>query len=221
MAERQQSASGFIQTQRLAQADHFTAVCPEPGYKGSAYRLAPHRREFNLAPSIREAAPAYFNEKKITWHIHANHGLSSQVCCLNFLMPLATRPDALSRVIAHALRIEPPEMLEIECGPNSEPWFIGFKWIERDYLNEGGASSPRTRGANATSSDAILRFREPDRDALNRFAGNSRVGRCRMVRAISWGRISWARVFRCGRSQEPQPALCPAIASCRVVPEPP
>jgi hypothetical protein len=66
VAERQQSTSGFIQAQRLAQADHFTAVCPEPGHKGSAYRLAPHRREFNLAPSIREAAPAYFNEKQIS-----------------------------------------------------------------------------------------------------------------------------------------------------------
>jgi hypothetical protein len=70
----------------------------------------------------------------------------------------------LSRVIANALGIEPPEMLEIEGGPNSEPWFVGFEWIgERDYLNEGGASSSRTRGANATSSDAILRFRHAGR----------------------------------------------------------
>lgn len=164
MAERQQSASGFIQSQRLAQAAHLTGVCPEPGYKGSAHRLAPHRREFNLAPSIRQTAPAYFKEKQITWHIHASHGLSSQVCCLNSLMPLATRPNALSRVIANALGIEPPEMLRIEYGPNGEPWFIGFEWIgERDYLNEGGASSSRTRGANATSSDAILRFRHAGR----------------------------------------------------------
>jgi hypothetical protein len=164
VAERQRSTGGFIQAQRLAQADHFTAVCPEPGYKGSAYRLAPHRREFNLAPSIREVAQAYFNERRITWHIHASHGLSSQVCCLNFLMPLATRPAALSRMVAVALGIEPPEMLEIERGPNGEPWFIGFEWIgEKDYLNEGGASSSRTRGANATSSDAILRFRHAGR----------------------------------------------------------
>jgi hypothetical protein len=164
VAERQQSTIGFIQAQRLSQADHLTAVCPEPGYKGSAYRLAPHLREFNLAPSIREAAPAYFIEKHITWHIHASHGLSSQVCCLNFLMPLATRPDALSRVIGNALGIEPPEMLEIECGPDGEPWFIGFEWIgQEDYLKEGGASSARTRGANATSSDAIVRFRHKNK----------------------------------------------------------
>ncbi len=164
MAERQQSLGGFIPAQRLAQADHFTAICPEPGYKGSAYRLAPNHREFNLAPSIREAAPAYFAENQITWHIHASHGLSSQVCCLNFFMPLAKRPEALSRVIASALRIEPPEMQEVERGPDGEPWFVGFEWIgERDYLNEGGASSSRTRGANATSSDAIVRFRHEGR----------------------------------------------------------
>lgn len=164
MAERQQSTDGFILAQRLSQAEHFTATCPEPGYKGSAYRLAPHRLEFNLAPSIRAVAPAYFNEKRITWHIHASHGLSSQVCCLNFLMPLATRPDVLSRVIANSLGIEPPEVLEIERGPKGEHWFIGFEWIgERDYLNEGGATSSRTRGANATSSDAILRFRHAGR----------------------------------------------------------
>jgi hypothetical protein len=122
--------------------------------------LAPHLRDFNLAPAIRRAAPAYFTEKQITWHKYADHGLSSQVCCLNFLMPLATRPELLSWVVANALGIEPPEMLEVESGPDGDPWFVGFEWIgETDYLNEGGASSSRTRGANATSSDAIIRFR--------------------------------------------------------------
>ena len=65
MAERQQSSSDFIQMQKFAQAAHLAAVCPEPGYSGSAYRLAPHLRDFNLAPSIRKIAPAYFKEKQI------------------------------------------------------------------------------------------------------------------------------------------------------------
>ena len=159
MAEEKQSTIKFIQTQRLSQADHFTSVCPEPGYKGSAYRLAPHLREFNLAPSIREVALAYFSAKNITWHIHASHGLSSQVCCLNFLMPLATRPYALSRLVGNLLGIEPPKMLEVESGPHGESWFVGFEWIgKKDYLNESKASLTRTRGANATSADAIVRF---------------------------------------------------------------
>lgn len=164
MAVRRQASGGFIPAQRVAQGDHIAAVCPESGYKGAAYRLPPHLREFNLAPSIREKASAYFAENQITWHIHANHGLSSQVCCLNFLMPLATRPEALSKVIGCALGIDPPQMLEVERGASGEPWFVGFEWIgERDYLNEGGSSSSRTRGANATSSDAIVRFRHAGR----------------------------------------------------------
>ena len=68
MADQRYSRIGFIPAQRLAQAEHFTAVFPEPGYKGSAYRLAPHDRPFNLAPSIREAAPDYFAKNAITWH---------------------------------------------------------------------------------------------------------------------------------------------------------
>lgn len=164
MAEGQESANVFIGKQQLSQAAHFATVCPESGYEGSAYRLAPHLREFNLSTTIRSAAQAYFTEKRITWHRHANHGLSSQVCCLNFLMPLATRPEVLSRVVANALGIEPPEMLEVERGPGGDPWFVGFEWIgERDYLNENAGSSSRTRGANATSSDAIVRFRHAGR----------------------------------------------------------
>jgi hypothetical protein len=115
----------------------------------------------NLAPSIREAMSLYFGHpRNIAWHRHADHGLSSQVCCLNFLGPLARQPELLSRVIADALQISPPRMVPIEDGPGSEPWYVGFEWTGRaDYLNEWakGASSA-TRGANATSADAIVRF---------------------------------------------------------------
>jgi hypothetical protein len=159
------AASAFIPAQRLSQGAHFERTCGEAaGYGGSPYRLSPKQFFLNLAPSIRDAAPAYFSENQIAWHIHASHGLSSQVCCLNFLMPLVTRPRVLSQVIASALGIEPPEMLEVERGPDGQPWFAGFEWIgERDYLNESGGSASRTRGANATSADAVVRFRHTGR----------------------------------------------------------
>ena len=159
------AGSRFIPDQRSAQGEFFRATVAEhSGYRGALYRLEPHQLTLNLAPSIGASAIAYFTAKQITWHIHATHGLSSQVCCLNFLMPLATRPEALSRLIGGALGIEAPKMLEVECGPDGEPWFVGFEWIgEQDYLNEGGASAARTRGANATSSDAIVRFRRAGR----------------------------------------------------------
>jgi len=158
-------AANFITAERDAQSSVFSRDYPHAvGHEGSAYRLAPEHAPLNLAPSIREAAQDYFMRYGITWHRHANHGLSSQVCCLNFLMPLATRPDLLSKVIGQALNIAPPEMLEVEVGAFDQPWFVGFEWIGQvDYLNEAPAAGRRTRGANATSADAIVRFRHEGR----------------------------------------------------------
>lgn len=113
----------------------------------------------NLAPLIRAEAMAYFAaEPKITWHTHSNHALSSQVACLNFLMPLATRPALLAKLVGKALDIVPPTMLPIEEPRAPEPNFVGFEWPGRtDHLDEWRSASPR--GANATNADAIVRFR--------------------------------------------------------------
>lgn len=132
------------------------------GFKGSDFRLQPEYKILNVLSDVREQVEAYFG-KTISWHTHSNHALSSQVCCLNFLAPLARRPEILSRLIGTALKIEPPEMVEVEEGPSGEPWFVGFEWIGGDYLNETGKSGKRTRGANATSADAIVKFRHAGR----------------------------------------------------------
>jgi hypothetical protein len=156
----------FIPGERLAQSAFFAKHLPPgvTGHGGSDYRLLPQNKELNLAPSIRADAIAYFDAHGITWHQHANHALSSQVSCLNFLMPLATRPRLLAHVIGEALNIPLPTMLQVEIGPEGRPWFIDFEWIGRaDYLNEAGRSGSRTRGANATSADAMVRFRHEGR----------------------------------------------------------
>lgn len=155
----------FIGIQRQAQASHFdAAVEGHAGHKGSGYRLPPHLRVMNLAPSLRETAEAYFRQHGITWHLHASHGLSSQACCLNFLMPLAERPDLLARLIGGVLDIPAPAMIEVEKGPDGRPWFVGFEWTgQADYLNEWPSGKPATRGANATSADAIVRFEREGR----------------------------------------------------------
>lgn len=95
-------------------------------FKDARFRLLQTDARFNLAPSIRNQADRYFKRYGISWHVHANHALSSQVCCLNFLMPLAERPHLLSRLVAGALKIREPEMLAIETGPDGRPWFVGF-----------------------------------------------------------------------------------------------
>jgi hypothetical protein len=155
----QGNGGAFDPRERSRQAAYFAAEFPgSAGYNGAGYRLAPEQAGLNLAPSIREVAPAYFSRNGITWHTHANHGLSSQVCCLNFLMPLARRPDILGQLVGAALGIADPEMLPVEAGPDGRPWFVGFEWIGGDYLNESSGNGSRTRGANCTSADAVLRF---------------------------------------------------------------
>lgn len=155
----------FIASERQAQSGYFDIHHPDAnGYKDTPYRLAPASRELNLAPTIREGATAYFTRNGIAWHQHANHALSSQICCLNFLMPLADRPKLLACAIERALGIDGAEMLPVEEGPSGEPWFVGFEWIGRqDHLNEAGSTGVRTRGANATSADAYVRFRHQGR----------------------------------------------------------
>lgn len=112
----------------------------------------------NLAPEIRDFALAYFAQYGIAWHIHANHALSSQIACVNMLMPLARRPRLLGELIGAVLGREAPNMLPVEPGPDGQPVYVGFEWIGRaDYLNEW-SSGKATRGANVTSTDAIVRF---------------------------------------------------------------
>lgn len=155
----------FVALERERQSAFFEAYLPgEGGFEGSAYRLAPTNRLSNLNPGIRDIAARYFADNSIAWHQHAAHGLSSQVCCLNFLMPLATRPELLARLVQSALGGDLPEMLEVEKGPDGEPWFVGFEWIGRkDYLSEWPRTGSPKRGANVTSADAIVRFRQAGR----------------------------------------------------------
>ncbi len=148
----------FVKVEREHQSRFFADCEPGAGgYRGSAYRLDPTSFERNLAPSIRNTVPEYFKQKSIQWHRHSNHGLSSQVCCLNFLAPLAQKPQMLARLVQATLGGEEPTMLPVEEGPDGQ-WFVGFEWIGGNYLNEAGKSGTRSRGANATSADAVLMF---------------------------------------------------------------
>ena len=150
----------FVMAQREAQTAFFAGDNPEAvGFEDSPYRL--HSKNLNLAPVIREHGIKYFGDHGIVWHTHANHGLSSQVCCLNFLMPLADKPELLAAFVGHVLDIAPPEMLAIDEINGS---LVGFEWVGKDsYLNETRGSAKPGRGAHATSADAIVRFRHKGR----------------------------------------------------------
>lgn len=110
----------------------------------------------NLAPEIRTSAINYFSKNEIEWHRWRHHLLSSQICCLNFLMPFVRQPDALAQLLAPIFGSI--DMLPIE----GEDCFVAFEWIGGDYLNES-RDGVRTRGAHCTSADAAVRFRRAGR----------------------------------------------------------
>lgn len=155
------SASAFVLEQRAQQARHFATLDVADAVRENApWRLRPDHWSLNLAPSIRDRALSYFATHGIVWHLQADHGLSSQIACVNFLMPLATRPTLLARLVGRALGLDAPEMLPIEVGPSGVPWYVGFEWTARaDHLGEWPSSGAPTRGAHVTSADAIVRFR--------------------------------------------------------------
>lgn len=155
------SSSRFEVGERLRQTAFLNKTLPaRTRYQNSPYRVDPSEKAQLLAPMIRSTAERYFSKYRISWHRHANHALSSQQCCLNFLMPLAEQPGRLSQLIGRALDIAPPDMMPVEDGPDGQPCYVGFEWNGggHDYLNESKNGKPLQRGANSTSVDAVVRF---------------------------------------------------------------
>jgi hypothetical protein len=161
--QRKPGLLNFKQLQEKAHGDYFRTNFPnECGYKGSDHRLKPDHFALNLNPAIRDKAMRYFEDNDIAWRLHKNHGRSSQVCCLNFLMPLVEEPQLLSQFVANALGIASPEILPVSDNKEGlrSNWLVEFEWVGQDnYLNESRSSKPPRRGAIVTSEDAILRCR--------------------------------------------------------------
>jgi len=119
--------------------------------------------EQNLYPPIRKKAVEFFSVHKIKWHDGknnkpSNHLCDSQVSCVNFLFPFADKPQALANLLRPAFP-HIKQMLPVEDG-----YFVSFEWIGKEnYLDEGIRNrNNRTRGANYTSTDAIVRFKSND-----------------------------------------------------------
>ena len=125
--------------------------------------LALGSEEENLYPGIRGAGGAveYFEGRRVPWWRSARSGddrrkdgptrnmASSQVACVNFLLPLAGIPGALTA----ALRAVDDDVLRavaIHHEGNASP--VEFEWVGLGGALEGAGA----RGANATSIDAFL-----------------------------------------------------------------
>jgi hypothetical protein len=134
------------------------------GYRGRPFQLLPDHKLEGLLPEVHEPARRIFDELNIQWHPFVGHGRSSQACCVNFLMPLADKPEVLERWLGNLLGIAAPKVLPIEDEIAGEHRFVAFEYTGpdgHDFLGEAGGRTPK-RGAHATASDAAVAFRGAD-----------------------------------------------------------
>ena len=125
--------------------------------------LATGYEDENLYPSLRGEAGVrrFFAERRIKWHRTSRSGdvpgedgptrnmASSQVACVNFLLPIACLPGALEAVIG-AIDDDVEGIVDIRHEGRSSP--VEFEWIGLPRSLECGTG----RGANNTSVDAFL-----------------------------------------------------------------
>jgi len=147
-----------------ATSPYFTQAARADGvYKDHPYPFCLPRAcaEENLFSEIRDSARSYFKRNEIKWHdgqdgSPSNHLCDSQVCCVNYLFPFANKPEALAGLL-QPVYPQIREMLPIEDGQ-----YVAFEWIgQQNYLKEKiSRNSKRTRGANFTSADAAVMFRD-------------------------------------------------------------
>ena len=129
------------------------------------YLLALGCEEENLYPTLRgeNGALRYFAERNIKWWQarvsgNASDGkrptrnmASSQIACVNFLLPLIDIPGALTAVLK-AIDDDVTGVVDIEHEGTSSP--VELEWIGLDHALEG--PRVKSRGANSTSVDAFM-----------------------------------------------------------------
>ena len=165
------SRSSFGNAARKRQA-HFRDTSPTISERGRSpsddqgrrygHLLALGHEEENLYPSLRGASGArrFFKERDIKWWTdNANRDdgdgptrnmASSQIACVNFLLPLAEIPGALAAVV-HAIDSDARDIVDIRHEGNTSP--VEFEWIGLERSLEG---SPGPRGSHNTSVDAFV-----------------------------------------------------------------
>lgn len=130
-------------------------------FKGRAlsYFLDNNHTDQNLFEGIREKSIEYFKNHGIPWHDNngdypSGHLCDSQVCCVNFLMPLTASEEVTIELFKRYF----PDINKIISLDNDS--FMAFEWIgAKNYLKERILKgSERTRGALCTSVDGAIMF---------------------------------------------------------------
>ena len=160
VARRQQAAF------RMTLSPSARAPTDDKGMRHEHLLALGHEDE-NLYPTLRGRAGAklFFAQRGIHWWNNIRSGdrkrakndqgptrnaASSQVCCVNFLLPLAHDAEALTEFLrsidSDVVAVEP-----IRHGGNES--LVEFEWVGWDRPLEGGRPS---RGAYQTSIDALM-----------------------------------------------------------------
>jgi len=185
------------------------AACEAGIYRGKPYDfcLGNDCASENLHGHVREDALRYFEKRNIPWHDGigggpSNHLCCSQSACVNFWIPFAQAPEALSAVLRE-LGYEVAEMLPFEAdamSPDYENRYVAFEWIgKRNYLKEHirgrvAEDAERQRGQNFTSLDFAFRFRRSD-GLIQMVAGEWKyTERYANGRCIQWSRSGTDRL---------------------------
>ena len=130
------------------------------------YMLALGYEDENLYPTLRGAQGVcrFFDERAVTWWRHcgfdavARNGptrnmASSQIACVNFVLPLAEIENGLLAVLA-AIDDDVTGIVTIEDPTAGTSSPVEFEWIGLDHALEGEAET--RRGEFSTSVDAFL-----------------------------------------------------------------
>ena len=129
--------------------------------------LAVGCEEENLYPPLRgkRGASQFLRDRRIKWWSSSRSGdqsggagptrnlASSQLACINFMLPLGSSPSALAAALS-AIDDDIVGIVGIEdpaAGTNS---LVEIEWIGLDHALEGPGHT--TRGANTTSIDAFV-----------------------------------------------------------------
>jgi len=153
-----------LQRQFLAKSPTFSTEARS----GKSTHVLPKGRGIeNLYPPIRASALEFFEERRIKWWRSPLSGddvkatgptqnmVSSQVACVNYLLPLASHRSALVAML-RAIDGDVVDVVSIEYDlPDGEPAssFVELEWVGLAGSLEGASV---TRGMHVTSADALL-----------------------------------------------------------------
>lgn len=126
--------------------------------------LAQGFEEQNLSPLLRGSTGAvkFFKDRQIIWWRNSRSGdvvheygptrnlASSQIACVNFLMPLIKKTEALTTILQ---AVDKDICAVLQIGHNYRQSPVEFEWTGLGKSLEGGTG---IRGANTTSTDAFM-----------------------------------------------------------------